>query len=265
MWSRFVDSYVPQTKNLNLAARLVKKLYPINHLAGIMEYILTLYGFDKNDTKISVLSSGLINSTWRLDVMHRSFILQRVNHSVFKSPSDIDYNINLISEHIERSNPSYTHLQLVPALNGTTLVQDDTGNYYRAFIWLDGVTFEVLNDSSLAFEAARKFGEYTRILSNISVADIRVALPQFHDLTLRVNQYHQSLAHASASRLDASTKAINWINTFEYVHGQYLTSLEVIKTRVVHHDTKISNVLFDHNNKGIKCISMSGERRNQFE
>ena len=68
-----------------------------------MESIFKLYGWEV--FQFEQLHQGLINTTYIVNTASGDYILQSVNHTIFKSPSYIDDNItkyyyNIISKNI---------------------------------------------------------------------------------------------------------------------------------------------------------------------
>jgi Ser/Thr protein kinase RdoA (MazF antagonist) len=110
----------------------------------------------------------------------------------------------------------------------------------------------------MAFEAANQFGKFTRLLSNFDATALKITLPDFHNLTLRYQQFEQALANGSTTRIQQSEKLIQAIvNNKEIVDSfENIKANPDFKLRVTHHDTKISNVLFDENNKGLCVIDL---------
>ena len=127
-----------------------------------MESIFNKYGWEVNT--YSQLHQGLINSTYELSTNKGEFILQSVNHHIFKHPEFIDFNINEIGAYLVSNAPDYLFTQLEKTTEGKTLIEWE-GNYYRAFKKIDGYALSVLENEFQAFEAAKQFGQFTQVLS----------------------------------------------------------------------------------------------------
>ena len=119
-------------------------------------------------------------------------------------------------------------------------------------------TISVVSSPDQAFEAAFQFGKFTRLLSGFDAGKLHATIPDFHNLTLRYQQFEEALKHGNAARVKQSKTTIDEIRS----HLHILTSFEkirkspLVKQRVMHHDTKISNVLFDDSGKGICVIDL---------
>ncbi|MET1055622.1 MAG: aminoglycoside phosphotransferase family protein [Pedobacter sp.] len=220
--------------------------------------ILPLYGIDPVVCDVKAFGDGLINYTWSVITGSDRYILQQVNQNVFKHPFDIDHNISLLKDYLDTEYPDYLFVAPVKDLTGNSLIHTEEG-YFRMFRFVaNSHSFNVAEHKDEAFEAAQQFGKFSRLLNNFEVQHLRATLPDFHNLSLRYHQFLYACEHASAERKDKSSELIAYllankdiVETFERI-----TDRKEIPLRVIHHDTKISNVLFDAQNKGICVIDL---------
>jgi len=209
----------------------------------MMQSIFDQYGWG-NATAIP-LTQGLINQTFEVDSVQGDFILQNINTLVFKDPYAIDHNIRSIGQYYNSNQPNQLCTFLVPTLKGETLIELE-GKHYRAFKKINGIALDVLTNASQAKAAANQFGQFTASLIEFPIAQLKVTIPQFHDLVLRYHQFEQALIHGDANRIGQAKEAILFLQSHQdYVkQWQYFTGHQDAHLRVTHHDTKISNVLF---------------------
>ncbi|MGN6530385.1 MAG: phosphotransferase enzyme family protein, partial [Ginsengibacter sp.] len=69
--------------------------------------ILSAYNLEINDLDIEPIRNGLINTTWRIDNSHHSYILQKVNHLIFKTPQSIASNVKMVADYLLKCYPKY--------------------------------------------------------------------------------------------------------------------------------------------------------------
>jgi Ser/Thr protein kinase RdoA (MazF antagonist) len=209
----------------------------------MMQSIFDQYGWG-NATAIP-LTQGLINQTFEVSSVHGDFILQNINTQVFKDPFAIDHNIKAIGQYYNTNQPDQLFTFLVPNIVGETLIES-AGKYYRAFKKIDGIALDVLTTASQAKAAANQFGQFTASLIEFPIAQLKVTIPQFHDLALRYHQFEQALIHGDANRMTEAKDAILFLQSHHTYVKQWLhfTGHQDAHLRVTHHDTKISNVLF---------------------
>jgi Ser/Thr protein kinase RdoA (MazF antagonist) len=209
----------------------------------MMQSIFDQYGWE--NATANPLTQGLINKTFEVSTLHGTFILQNINTQVFKDPHAIDHNIKAIGKYynINLQNQLFTHL--VPTLKGETLIELD-GKHYRAFEKLDGIALDVLSTAVQAKAAANQFGQFTASLNAFPIGELKITIPQFHDLALRYHQFEEALIHGDAKRMNQAKEAILFLQSNQVYVKQWMdfTSNKEAHLRVTHHDTKISNVLF---------------------
>lgn len=219
----------------------------------MLEVILKIYGINASQGGSQVIGQGLINATWKIDDEGgRTYILQRVNDAVFKQPFIIDQNLHLLGSFLSEKFPEYIFTYPIPNVGGATLTEFE-GSFYRMFHYVpDSHCFDTLQRPQLAYEAAKQFGHFTSILSDFDATWLIPSIVDFHNLSLRCIAYASSMQSAEPKRLQQAQTCIDIIeankNILETYHAMLLDP--EMKVRVCHHDTKISNVLFDSNGKG---------------
>lgn len=208
-----------------------------------MQEIFSLYGWEVDS--YAPINQGLINSTYSIQTNKGAYILQSINHRIFRSPSAIDDNINAISSYLQKNNPYYLFTHLVPTLAGNTLLQWE-GGYFRAFHKIEGYALSVLDNENQVGEAAKQFAGFTHVLKNFEVNALKDTLPDFHNLNLRYHQFSEAIVKGNAQRIAETKEAISFLaahKNYVDIYNQFIHHADV-KKRVTHHDTKINNVLF---------------------
>ncbi len=222
--------------------------------------ILAAYGLPAEESVIQPFGTGLINNTWK--ITHgggKEYILQCINHHVFKQPAFIAENLNMLAAYLNKHFPEYLFIQPIPTLDRSGMVYNPKYGYFRLLPFVtDSYTYEVVPAETLAFEAARQFGKFTKLLAGFPADKLNITLPDFHNLSLRCRQFEQALSEGDPARIREAKKAIETIRQFQYIQDQFedIKKHKGFKTRVTHHDTKISNVLFDKEGNGLCVIDL---------
>ncbi|HEY8512929.1 MAG TPA: aminoglycoside phosphotransferase family protein [Cyclobacteriaceae bacterium] len=217
-----------------------------------------LQAFNLTSANITPLSGGLINSTWKIGTQTRSYILQRINHAVFKSPEKIDENISRIAQHLKQHHSDYYFISPVAAKDGRTLVHTADG-YFRLMPFVDdSVTLHTVTHPDQAYEAAKQFGKFTKLLSGFDASTLQITIPDFHNLTLRYEQFITALSKGNRQRIDETRDMIDALKEYRWIVHDFesIRKSPDFRIRVTHHDTKISNVLFDKSGKGICVVDL---------
>ena len=218
-----------------------------------MHALFDLYGWEVNS--YDTIQQGLINRTYTVQTTSNEYILQSINHNVFKNPAAIDANINAIGSYIKHNIPDYLYTHLIPTIHGNTLIEWE-GGYYRAFNKIEGYALSVLNNKNQVEEAAKQFAKFTYVLKDFDAHSLNDTLVQFHDLNYRYQQFSNAIQNGNPQRLHQCHNEIKLLLSLKkYVdtYNRFIQHNEV-KKRVTHHDTKISNVLFQKVNALEKAI-----------
>lgn len=222
-----------------------------------MDDILKLFGLF--DAKWQTFGTGLINHTWKIYTADRSYILQKINDNVFKQPQDIAYNIRLIANYLKQNHPGYFFVAPVTATDGKDLIYWEGQGWFRLMPFVESsFSFDVVQTPGQAYEAAKQFGRFTKELSGFNPAHLKITIPHFHDLELRYRQFLEAISNGNEKRINESKSVIEDLIQYANIVDEYrnVVSNSQFKLRVTHHDTKISNVLFNENNKGLCVIDL---------
>jgi len=225
----------------------------------MIDSILKAYGIQASDCQVAPLVSGLINRTWKVTCAAEQFILQRVNTNVFKKPYELTENTSMLRQYLAESNPGYLFVAPLKTLRDEGIVHDNHEGYFRLYPFIKGSrTINVVTTPGQAYEAAFQFGKFTQLLSGFDASRLHFTIPDFHNLTLRYHQFEQSLLLGNAARIKECEQLIKDINYHRHILDSFekIRQSASVKHRVTHHDTKISNVLFDDKDKGICVIDL---------
>ena len=224
----------------------------------MFETIFKEFGIDPNSS-VKPFGSGLINNTWLIRENENDLILQRINHNVFKQPFDIAINIRVIGEYLKAQHPDYLFICPRKTMTGDEMIFIKEEGYFRLFPFIKkSHTTDVVNSSSQAYEAAKQFGRFTNLLSAFPVDKLKITLPDFHNLPLRYAQFETAIKEGNKERIKQSSTLISFLkDQYEIVSiSEQINNNPDFKKRATHHDSKISNVLFDENDKGLCVIDL---------
>lgn len=233
------------------------------HFAALKQYmiypILQAYGLQHDKLDMIAFGNGLINHTWRIKNACKDYILQRVNNTVFKHPEDIAHNIKIISQYLQSHHPEYLFVAPVKTIAGEEMIYNKEEGYFRMFPFVPGShTINVVESPLQAYEAAKQFGKFTSLLSGLSAKQLKITIPDFHNLSLRYRQFEHSLKEGNTNRIKEAGNSIQNIKQHFSIVQEFenIKSNTAFKLRVTHHDTKISNVLFNDRDKGLCVIDL---------
>ncbi len=224
-----------------------------------MQAILSGYGLNEHEVDVKPFGTGLINHTWRVSSDKEDLILQKINTSVFRKPEGIAKNIRLISEYLAQHYPDYLFVTPRSTSGNDDMLFVDGEGYFRVFRFIqDSHSIDVVSTPRQAYEAARQFGRFTRLLAGFPAQELAITLPDFHNLSLRYKQFNAALLTGQPGRLDEAKNLVDYLQSQEAIVQRYRAIQEDpnFLIRVTHHDTKISNVLFDNADAGLCVIDL---------
>ncbi len=223
-----------------------------------MKQILFHFGLDEENFSMLPFGCGLINTTWVIESKtgNEKYILQKINDTVFKQPADIAFNIRLIDDYMKEHYPTYLFVSACKTINQNDLFITDEG-YFRLFLFVaNAQTVDVVEKPQQAYEAAKQFGRFTKLLSGFDASKLKMTLPDFHNLTLRYLQFEKALETGNKVRIEQSKELFAAIKQNKIIVDEFEICRSKFVSRVTHHDTKISNVLFDKDDKGLCVIDL---------
>ncbi|MGW8315100.1 MAG: phosphotransferase enzyme family protein [Bacteroidales bacterium] len=219
--------------------------------------------------KIAPHGGGHINDSYHLVNSEKGkpdFLLQRVNHYVFKDVELLMKNMAIVTDHIasiirktDPENLDRKSLRIIPTKNGDSFYKDPEGNYWRVLNFIqDHVVYERATDPEIAYEGARMFGNFTFLLSGVDAGKLGDTIPRFHNIKWRLSNLRDSIREDAAGRVGLVKDEIRYVEKSADLMStiQELGEKGTIPLRVTHNDTKINNVLFDRNKKGLCVIDL---------
>ena len=196
------------------------------------------------------ISSGLLHTTWRVEVdKEPCAILQKINVQVFKRPNDIVFNLELLNKYLQENNSTYSIMLPMLTKSGDRNWWQDENTCWRAFPFIkDSITIERVTSVEEAYNAAYAFGHFTAQFHSFDATQLKVILPDFHNLSLRFKQFSDALQSGEGQRIQKFETILHDIQSYSWLMHYWGHEINnKLPVRVIHHDTKISNVLFQRN------------------
>ena len=211
----------------------------------MIQSVLEAFGLNVETAECVEFGDGLINNTWKVSDIKGVYILQKVNTNVFSNPKDIADNMVMLKRYLDQKSPSYFFVAPLTNKDGEHLFETD-GGVYRLFPYVsNSTTINEVKHADQAYQAAKQFGKFSRVLADYNPLRLHVTIKDFHNLPFRLIQYQQALPQASKERIEKSQWAIDEITRHLHIVTDYkdIIKQQKMPLRVIHHDTKISNVL----------------------
>ena len=221
-------------------------------------------------TEIRPLLRGHINDTYVLTTKKNEhivrYILQRINHTVFKDPPSVMGNIIRVTEHIrsrmQRIEPGLASRQLtvISSVDDRCFHKDGRGSFWRVYNFIeDAVAYDTIESAELAYEAARMFGWFQKMLVDLPGPALHESICDFHNTPKRFETFQRILKEDTCNRAKNAKPEIKFLFDNAVICDALvnLAGKGGIPVRVTHNDAKVNNVMLDKNtNKGVCVIDL---------
>jgi Ser/Thr protein kinase RdoA (MazF antagonist) len=204
--------------------------------------------------------TGHINDTYaiRCDRAGRSvrYILQRINQRVFTDVPALMENILRVTEHVARRAAALPPVErrrsrtltIVPTHTGSPWFRDDLNQCWRCYEFIEQAqTYDLLRNPVQAHEAARAFGRFQELLSDLPAPRLHETIRDFHHTRRRFDTLQQTIDADAHGRVAAAREEIAFARSREPLVDTLLNLQRAgeIPERIAHNDTKLNNVMFD--------------------
>ncbi len=215
-------------------------------------------------TSVKPLGNGLINDTYIVRTEEADapdYVLQRINHHIFTDVDVLMDNIAAVTGHIRsklekagENDIDRKVLTFVPNTADGKLYFFDGESYWRMMVFIpDAETFEAVNPES-SRNAGKAFGHFQAMLVDID-KELKESIPDFHNMEFRLKQLHDAVEADPEGRvaevkplLDELEKRADTMCRAEQLHRE-----GKLPKRICHCDTKVNNMMFDHQGN-ILCV-----------
>ncbi len=212
--------------------------------------------------------SGHINETYVAAFSQSGtrlrYIFQRINHRIFQNPAAVMENILRVTDEAQRQlraaripDPSRRSLQVIPSRTGEPFVQDPEGGFWRCYPFIEGAkTYDVIQTERQAYQAARAFGEFQRLVANLPGGRLHETIANFHHTRSRFDRLRAAAEADAHGRLKEVQDEWNFFREREALSDVLLDlqAAGAIPERITHNDTKLNNVMIDNATETAICV-----------
>jgi len=194
--------------------------------------------------------SGIINDTYSLTCEKGGeairYVLQRINHEVFKNPPETMDNIRRVTDHIrgkvqeQDAELAHRQLEVIGTEDGGDYFRDEQGNYWRVYNYVEGaVTYDTLESAEPAYEAARMFGWFQRMLTDLPGPMLYETIVDFHTTPKRLTAFEEVLRRDPCNRAKDAKAEVDFVLENAAVCGVLLDRVAAgeIPVRITHNET----------------------------
>ncbi len=226
--------------------------------------IVTNFAFEGTLGAVVPFGAGLINDTWRVTTTGETpdYVLQRVNHAIFRDVELLQRNIARVTDHIRarlatrgEDDIERRALRIVPTREGR-LFHFDGGNYWRMTVLIPGARSGDRVDARSAYDTGRAFGDFQCMLADLPGEPLGATIPDFHNMEFRLGQLRDAIAADRVGRVEQMRGVIDEVmaRADEMCAPQRMVRQGRLPLRTTHCDTKVDNVLLDEATGEVLCV-----------
>jgi thiamine kinase-like enzyme len=227
----------------------------------LKEIVSQFIGEDAN-VEIKPLGKGHINDSYKVVSGDGEYVLQRINHHIFKNIHELQDNIRRVTEHIRKklkeqgvTGIDRRVLTLIPTRERALYYRDATGDYWRVMDFIkESKSYDDINPE-LAYRAGMAFGDFQKMLADLPGEPLFETIPNFHNMEARLETFREAVKANKAGRLDEVAGLVKEIEdrAEEMCKAEKLHREGKLPKRINHCDTKVNNVLFDNDDQ-VLCV-----------
>lgn len=242
--------------------------------SAFLEFLLDCFWIKGDLIDAEMWRAGHINRTYcatvRYNNLDRRYVVQAVNSRVFKNIDGLMENAFRVSDYIVHAEAAARGLtpeevarfqvRYLSATHRRYYIPGPSGDAWRIYPCIENAaSYLVAETPELAYEAARTFGRFQRLLQGLPARSLVDTIPDFHNTPKRFARLAEVAAQDPLGRrADVEDTLQALLARTE--HGGILQKAYadgVFPERVAHNDTKMSNVLLDATTgKGICAIDL---------
>ncbi len=202
---------------------------------------------------------GHINETYLVVTdTGKRYILQRINHNIFKDVSALMNNIRLVTTYLGRQaqDPRQV-LQLVNTRGGDAFLCHTDGSYWRVYVFVEGsICLQKPESGQDFYESAVAFGRFQQMLKDFPADTLTETIPNFHNTPDRYRIFHEVLERDPLDRGAQVRQEIDFLLSREQEAGVLVELMDSgqLPLRVTHNDTKLNNVMLDAKTRKALCV-----------
>jgi len=212
--------------------------------------------------------NGHINDTFIIRFQQKDeyvikYILQRMNHEIFKNPQQLMENIckvtSFIREKINKvgGDAKRETMNVILTSKGEPYFKDSIGSFWRAYLFIDeAFSYEQVEKPEDFYQSAVAFGHFQNLLEDYNADSLYETIPNFHNTPVRYTALQEAIKNDSCNRAKDVQKEIDFLVKREQ-EMKVCTELRKkgeLPLRVTHNDTKLNNIMIDNKTGKAICV-----------
>lgn len=229
-----------------------------------IEEAIAMFPFEGEQIRYELYGQGHINDTFLITRSGgKRYILQRMNHEIFKKPEELMENIAGITEFLRKKiekrggDVLRETMNIIKTVDGKDYYRDAIGSYWRAYVFIEGATtYELVRTPEDFYQSALGFGRFQNLLQDYPAETLHETIVDFHNTPVRFANFQKAVLEDVCGRAKDVTDEIAFVQARQE-DCNVLTDLlkeKKIPLRVTHNDTKLNNIMIDDSTNQAICV-----------
>ena len=224
-----------------------------------MEQVLSHFSLEGRPLSCTPYGQGHINLTFLVVTdTGRRYILQRLSRAAFADIPGLMKNVSAVTGFLAEQDPDpRSCLHLVPTMDGASFLQDDEGEYWRVYDFVEhSICLQAPESPEDFYQSAVAFGCFQNQLRNFPAQTLCETIPDFHNTPDRYHKFRLAMEADSVGRLSSVEAEVRFLLAREEEAGrlQRMRDSGALPLRVTHNDTKLNNVMLDEVSRKALCV-----------
>lgn len=231
-----------------------------------IDTICSNFRIDGDILKFETYGDGHINDTYLITVRfcdkEKRYILQRINHNLFKNVDRLMENIVSVTDFLRRKiterggDPERETLTVIKAKDGKPYYFDGE-NYFRLYYFIESATsYSKVEKPEHFYESAVAFGHFANLLAEFDATNLYESIPYFHDTAKRYDDLLLAIDKNVVGRKGEVKEEIEFALANKEMAYSIVDKLldGELPYKVTHNDTKLNNVMIDDATGKAICV-----------
>ncbi len=228
-----------------------------------LKNILSHFALVGEIAEVAPLGAGLINDSYRVNTVDEStpdYVLQRINHAIFKDVAMLQNNFEQVTAHIRAKLEARGEedierkvLTLIPTDEGKSYYFDGD-SYWRVLLFIPRAKSYDAVTPEYSYYAGKAFGDFQAMLADIPV-ELGETIPDFHNMEFRLQQLREAVAGDAVGRVSEVRGLLDELErrADDMCLAERLYREGKLPKRICHCDTKVNNMMFDEEGR-VLCV-----------
>ncbi len=227
------------------------------------EGILRKFQIEGKLTEVVPVEHGTVNQTFIVTCGGVRYILQEMNRTVFKYPTEVMNNLFLVTTYLrdviadEGRDPDLETLTFLQTTSGSLILQTDSGRYFRLYRMIEsGGAMKKPVSAAASFEVGRVLGQFHRRLRGFPTEQLSRPIPKLHDMAKVTRSFTDAVRADICFHSADCQEQIRFV--LDYAEKTHFIRDAVedgeIPLRVNHNDPHYKNILSDSATGKALCL-----------